>query len=213
MPQLRKSAPFHPTSQPAVAQSANTTAAEAGTAASRALAAAKRATVYEPIFKKRMVKLPVKLSALIELTIADIKKAERSPRYVVNMDIWHEPRVEQVWSEKRGEFFMPKVETCTVCAAGSVMAGTLKVPLSTDCGPEDFSAWNRARLLACNFFRLGEVAEAAIDLQPRKHFTEVQQALLDSGDLTTDYCSYGDDPEGFKSWSLAVAKKLRKVGL
>jgi hypothetical protein len=45
-------------------------------------------TIYK--VPKSKVKLPKKPSALLRLALADLEKAEKSPRVKINMGEWHE---------------------------------------------------------------------------------------------------------------------------
>lgn len=65
---------------------------------------------------KTDVKLPDKLSDLLELAVNDAMSLENSNNYVLNMLDWHSPYVETTGTK------------CNVCMAGAVMACTLKVP-------------------------------------------------------------------------------------
>lgn len=96
--------------------------------------------------------LPDKPSELIRLAIADLEKVEKRPDlYTVNMDMWHRPR--------RG----PR-ETCAVCLAGAVMAGSLKIPSDHEMLPANFSVDTRDKLRALDLFRFGAVSPAAREM-------------------------------------------------
>ena len=99
-----------------------------------------------------MKKLPNKPSELIHLALEDLEKAERSPKYKINMDDWHSPI-----SSTR----------CEVCLAGAVMAGTMECDIGEFMGPSEFGQ-SRAKLSSLEYFRLGEVATALIKLGIKK---------------------------------------------
>ena len=56
-----------------------------------------------------MSELPDKPSELIRLALADLRKCEADPRYLIDMAQWHRPVTS---------------ELCHVCLAGAVMART-----------------------------------------------------------------------------------------
>lgn len=73
--------------------------------------------------KKRKVRLPQKPSSILQRAMEDFELIEADPRYKINMGKWHSP--------PNGSKF------CQVCAAGAVMAITMKVPLSVDFSPDE----------------------------------------------------------------------------
>lgn len=103
---------------------------------------------------KRKGKLPEKASALIRVALKDLRKAEQSPRYVVDMGTWHEPLDNK----------------CEVCLGGSVICGTLKVEPTDMVSPDAFSKKVENKLYALDQFRTGQVEEAYRWLnRPRPH--------------------------------------------
>lgn len=93
-------------------------------------------------------KLPSKPSALIRVALADMAKVQRSKRYRFNMGAWHEPGA----------------KTCQVCAAGAVIAKTLKIDPENVASPHDFDSDTFEKLVALDQFRIGNVAGALSDL-------------------------------------------------
>jgi len=94
------------------------------------------------------VRLPDKPSALIRLGLADLRKVEKSSKYKVSMRSWHSPN-----------------GVCSVCFAGAVMAGTLRLPRSTRVSSfDDWSKWfdrdTDNKLCAINRLREGHVGSA-----------------------------------------------------
>ena len=84
------------------------------------------------------MKLPNKPSSLIKLALADLKKVERSKKYIVDMGAWHKAN-----------------GVCSVDLAGSVMAQTLNVPINMTVMPEAFDDDTENKLQALNDFRIG----------------------------------------------------------
>ena len=86
---------------------------------------------------------PDKLWKVVEIALADLKKAESSTEYDVHMNWWHKPN-----------------GSCTVCLAGSVMAFTLGVPKERNIGdPCRLGKWADA-LYALDYFRKGDFGGA-----------------------------------------------------
>lgn len=94
-------------------------------------------------------KLPDEPSALLRAALADLKKVEEDPGYVVFMGGWHRPANRRFRS------------VCEVCLAGATMAKTLGVPSRLEVCPEDFTDRKLERKLrALNFLRVGKIALA-----------------------------------------------------
>lgn len=95
--------------------------------------------------KTKPVTLPNVPSKLIRLTMRDLRKVERSKKYVVKMGDWHVPRDDG---------------KCAVCAAGSVMACTLQLPIGANLWPQDIRNEATSRkLFAINYFRMGDIGQ------------------------------------------------------
>lgn len=89
--------------------------------------------------KRTRSKLPPKPSALLTLALNDLAKAERSPKYRIDMRVWHDPNAH-----------------CSVCFAGSVMAGTLKARPTELLEPDCYTPVIAGQLEALNNFRLSQ---------------------------------------------------------
>ena len=101
-----------------------------------------------------MKRLPDKMSDLLKLGLKDEAKANRSPRYDVDMDIYHEiVALEDDFGDYR--------DTCQVCFAGGVMAFTLNGKWGESLSPEDFYNGNVQKLHALDMLRRGKVYAAA----------------------------------------------------
>lgn len=139
-----------------------------------------------------MSKLPNKMSALIRIALADLRKIERSKRYGVDMNSWHTP----LYGKGR----------CLVCFAGSVMAKTLSTSPYADTHPAHFGP-DEGKLRALDALRLGKVLVASgflginIDRVPRHLWNvNVQQ--------------YGPRSKGrFKRQMAKLARDLERAGL
>lgn len=98
-----------------------------------------------------MKQLPDKPSELIRLALADIRKAEQDPLYVIHMGQWHEPVVDD---HAPGG---PRLVACTVCFAGSVMAFSLDAAPDGSYSYNSFGEENQLKLEALDSFRVGDV--------------------------------------------------------
>jgi hypothetical protein len=147
--------------------------------------------------KHTLKRLPKKPSALLELAIKDLEAVEKDPRYVVWMTQWH--RSDYTWSPAHGN-------KCAVCFAGSVLAKTVKVPISQDVdtdGSDPIWVNYRKQLLALNEFRTGDVRTGA--------------ALLDIKGvaLPRNRCvaEYDINPKSFKRSMRKLASQFKEIGL
>ena len=136
-------------------------------------------------------KLPDKLSDLILVAIADLTKAERSPRYRIDMATWHRPNAQ-----------------CAVCLAGAVMAFTLRIPKEQHILPDHTSTkHSRSKLLALDEIRCGRV-RWALNTMGIKPPPEISVVL--------PMPSYAADAPGrrkFKAALRPIARHLREHGL
>jgi len=88
------------------------------------------------------VELPNKLSDLIELALKDLAKAERDPKYKVNMGMWHENRCSD-----------PNKPICHVCFAGAVMAKTKGCAIGVNFSPSEFTHGEELKMRALDQIR------------------------------------------------------------
>lgn len=156
------------------------------------------------VVKKKIKILPKKMSALIKISLADIRKAERHPDFVVNMGTWYEKK-RLICSA--GYFVISDRDICITCAAGSVMAFSLgaKIPIGEQhLYPQDMEK-NTKQLEAIDCLRKGNVASAASYLNiPNKGCWEYNCVIP-----SYDYCN----PEPFHEAMLRLQKCLEKAGL
>lgn len=138
--------------------------------------------------------LPNKLSALIFVALADLRKAEKSPRYIVDMTTWHTPN-----------------SHCAVCFAGAVMAFSLGASFKQDCIPADFSSATARKLVTLDKVRSGNFYAAFRYLKPDS--TPFQAQLAQDMQDRSQIPSYFISSARFKKEMLKAAKSLQKVGL
>ncbi len=101
-----------------------------------------------------MSQLPDKLSALLRVAVADARKIEATPGYVLAMQTWHEPITADDF-----EGTDDMVGKCAVCMAGAVMAQTFGAAPTDDVVPGDYAA-DRFKLLAIDDMRTGQFGYA-----------------------------------------------------
>jgi len=103
-----------------------------------------------------MKRLPDKMSDLLKLALGDEAKAERSPKYTMDMDQWHEPEWE--WDSDSNNDVMVN---CNVCFAGAVISFTLGGEWGKNLSPEDYMNGNVQKLHALDKLRRGNIYAAA----------------------------------------------------
>lgn len=90
------------------------------------------------------MKLPDRPSELLKLAMHDLELCEQDKQYTIHMGNWH----------------LSLPEKCIVCAAGAVMAKSLKTPTSRTIEPSNFPYGIECKLEAINFFRGGDIYSA-----------------------------------------------------
>ncbi len=146
-------------------------------------------------------KLPEKLSDLIDLALADLRKVEKDDRYAVDMATWHEPP---------GASLDEEATRCHVCFAGAVMAGTLGTMPNVVVLPSDFTSMGddphtARRLLALDSVRNGFVEDALRELGAYSLPSDVEDHV--------DVPRYSThNPEPFHAAMAELAERLRKEG-
>lgn len=148
-----------------------------------------------PIIKTAK-KLPNKLSALIRVAVADLAKAEKSKRYVVDMGSWHDP----------GGTPSSK---CEVCFGGAVIAFSLKVSSSVYTEPYRFPESTKCKLLALDALRSGNVVRAAgmSGVCSPAQRTRISNCFMDDVSVP----EYGHDNRGFKTAMRKIATQLEAI--
>ena len=135
-----------------------------------------------------MSKLPNRPSDLIRLGLSDMEKAEASPHYEVDQNVWHKP-------DPR------RLGTCLVCNAGSIMAMTLMANKRSCFRPGDFDYDTEGKLLAVDSFRMGEVTHAF-------HQMGLGKPPIDDIDVAL----YGVSPDDFRRDQRELATTLEAAG-
>ena len=92
---------------------------------------------------KISIKLPNKLSDLMEVALKDLRRVERSKKYVVDMGKWHSPN-----------------SVCHVCYGGAVMTRVLKPDEGIGALRGTFGNRTTHKFLALNAIRTGDISDA-----------------------------------------------------
>lgn len=132
--------------------------------------------------------LPDMPSELIRLALADLREAEKSPHYVVDMASWHQPTVGA---------------RCLVCLAGAVMAFSLGTNFDYDVSPRHFPPDTGFKLNAINDLRTGYASAA---------FSALGLEVEDSNRFDREIVPYRADREAFHREMEALASDLAKAG-
>lgn len=141
--------------------------------------------------------LPNKPSELVRFALRDLREAEKSPRYVVEMATWHQP-----WYEPT-----PEAPTrCLICLAGAVMAFSLGANFEDDVTPGDFGEDNGTKLNAINDLRLGYASCALTAFGLEVENTPASRRF------DRDIVPYADDREAFHREMETLASDLEKEG-
>lgn len=146
------------------------------------------------------VKLPNKLSDVIDLALADLAAVEKmKAKYKIGMDeAWHERK--ESWDNNDTQVLDKQ---CTVCFAGSVMAHTFGKDNTEHTEPEDFTKHNMSRFFALDYIRQGQLDDAFTALDKDRPFGLAEEVYI---------TSYDRDRKQFKSDMRSVSKLLRAVG-
>lgn len=150
-------------------------------------------------------------SRRIELALADMAAAEKSPHYTIDMNSWHAPH--------------PAAGICTVCLAGAILANRHPIrpdqvyvgPFEAD-GPGEYATsaqWDRI-LCSIDELRNGYVDGFLVE-DGRVPDATIEAFVVNNGpddicDPFPGYVPYDRDPNAFKAWASDVARKLAAVG-
>lgn len=140
--------------------------------------------------RTKIKKLPDKLSALILLALDDLKKAERSKKYKIDMGGWHHPN-----------------SHCSVCFAGAVIAFSLGADPKKRIDPYDFDTDTRHKLLALNSARCGFFNQGAMYVGGNNNTQDKAYQF------NTSIPDYHEDRKGFRSAMRKAALALKKAKL
>ena len=144
--------------------------------------------------------LPNKPSELILLALQDLKSAEASEKYEIEMGNWHFP-------PNLISYFSSEVEIppCQVCFAGSVMAFSLEADINRYYEPNDFPGEER-KLRSLDEFRTGHVTYGMKDFYGNKDTIDYEE--IDSYFIP----HYPDNREGFHQAMADLADYLKEKG-
>ena len=108
--------------------------------------------------------LPNTMAGLLQCAIDDARKLDRAD-YYPRHDEWHESRQH------------PLMASCEVCLAGSVIAGTLRIPNSHSCTPAAFDSQTNNLLHAIDDMRDAKWNYAFIRVYKRSPTFSIQAKL------------------------------------
>lgn len=150
--------------------------------------------------------LPDKLSALIRVAVADMRKVQADERYTLDAWEWHTA------TNEPGD-----APLCAVCMAGAVIAGTLGTNPEHSASPDDFAAPISRKLEALDSVRCGELACAAMVLAGVDSDNDLPEENLATYETASDVIesAYRNAGTGFatlESYEQA-ADILEKAGL
>jgi len=142
-----------------------------------------------------MTKLPDKIGDLIRLAVKDLTLCESSPKYGINMNIWHARNEED--------------NICYVCLAGSVMAQSLGVGLKEKKTLNQFPREIDDKLWMLNFCRYMATRQDPLG-DVNDHCTCANyDKLIESKELR-EAAEYRKDPGQFKTDMLHLADLMDK---
>ena len=140
--------------------------------------------------------LPNKPSELILLALKDLKLAEKSEKYEIRMEDWHNPAIPEI----------EEIHKCEVCFAGSVMAFSLEGDINRHYEPKDFPG-EEGKLDALDSFRSGQVSYGMREFYGDKdttYYEEIHDYFL--------VPHYHDDREGFHEAMAEITDHLKEKG-
>ena len=141
-------------------------------------------------------KLPEKPSELILIALKNLRAAEESEKYKIEMKDWHNPAIPEP----------EEIHKCEVCLAGSVMAFSLEGDINRHYEPKDFPGEER-KLDALDSFRTGSVGHGMREFYGDKdttNYEEIQDYFL--------IPHYRYDREGFYQAMEEMADYLKEKG-
>ena len=142
-------------------------------------------------------KLPDRPSELIMMALEDLKKAEESKVYDVDMSEWHSTKGRMV-------------SKCSICFAGSVMAFSMGVDIQGNYTPNDFDIVTAGKLIALDEFRVGQVK---IGLE--YFYRDINDKVLNLDNIPENrpIALYEEDREGFHAAMKELAQDFEICGL
>jgi hypothetical protein len=162
---------------------------------------------------KKQVILPKKLSSLIGIALRDLRKAEKSDKYIIAMESTFHLPTTVTCTANDGELLISEQDACIICAAGSVMAFSLNTGIGMEKTPSDF-AGNTHQLQAIDSLRMGHARIAMDDLEmPYDDDLKMPydyEKLRKCEMRIPDYNR--DNPESFHKAMIKFQAKLKKAG-
>lgn len=150
----------------------------------------------------RSQQLPDKPSALIRLALDDLRKVERDARYAVDMGYWHTG----TWEPEHNN-------TCMVCLAGAVMAGTLGADPTQVRYPDCYSLETEARLESLDCFRVGNVRNGLYRFHQRTETADAYEGIgIELAGAVPEYYVSGEDNTGWYAGMEKLADDLQARG-
>ncbi len=148
---------------------------------------------------KKVKTLPQYPSELIRIALDDLKKVEKDSRYVVDMRRWHMP------DERR--------DPCSVCLAGSVIAKTFNEDPRIYLSPSSYDIKLENKLLALNYFRVGDVSVAFTRLAYNNaDYCKKDFSYSNGGVFDRNIESYTRDRKQFHKDMRKLARDLERAG-
>ncbi len=147
-----------------------------------------------------MTYLPDTPSELLTVALDDLKKVERSTRYIVDMDFWHEPTK------------INHAQKCIVCLAGAAIAKTLNRDATQNISPGNME---KAVPNLCGDTVADSDKIWALDKLRTVHIKRALYALGYTADLPFEnrvITPYNEDRKQFKRDLRKLARDLMDLG-
>lgn len=165
---------------------------------------------------KKPIILPMKMSSLIKIALADIRKAEKSEKCIIDMGHWYDIREVKCYIGDNTVNPISKREACIICAGGSVMAfslGALEDKTRRNLIPDNFPG-NARQLSALDYLRTGNTYGAAERLELLDWSTPANVKRVDKLEkLDVSIPEYSrENPEPFHKAMEKYRLKLLKAG-
>ena len=149
--------------------------------------------------------LPNTLHELLRIAVEDTQKIEKDPRYVLDMDVWHDP----------GD------DGCHVCMAGAVMSNKLDIGPEDIIEPSDVATKDEAgnlsfhfadKLRAVDCLRVGDIWGAYVSVYGKQLEKDIYDKCKFLETLIRTSFPEGRDQANWETY-LRVADKLEELGI
>ena len=151
------------------------------------------------MYNVKKPKLGNKPSQIINQAVKDLKAVEKSKKYRVNMDVFHQ------------QGYKTETDVCVVCFAGAVMARAGNDP-KADLAPHCFDDVTAGKLRALDSFRAGSITEG-LEKMNAKIPLLLRGNVEDGGYMSVEITPYDEDKDQFKKDMTELAKNLEALGL